>query len=384
MRGAWVVPLFALGGCNQLLGIEDVTVEERDASGAPDSASADPDAMPPDEACDGWDYAPSNVPCTEPNGMMFTIAADSLVTYDTDSGVISVGTAPPSEVVAQAEGGPDVRMIVVDGFTSGDYSLLTVTGSRPLVIVVHGTAAIGGGIRMQNGATTCSGGAGIDSALSAGGGGGGGGGMADVGGPGGPGASAGAGTGGSAAGDDVLRPLVGGCAGGDGGDSRGLSGGAGGVGGAGGGALQIAARDRIDLSSIGSLDVGGNGGTGGTGGAGGGGGGAGGALLLEAPAIEIDGYLCAGGASGGEGGPMGANGAKGGCLPATTSNGSAAGGNGGSGGVNGDLAGAPGGGYTGSNGGGGGGGGAAGRIHLRGEVSGAPTQFNPAWTEASL
>src|SRR5687768_5218098 len=138
MRGAWLVPLFAVGGCNQLLGVEDVTVEA-DASGEPDSAVAPDGASAPDavpQPCPGWDYAPSNVPCTEPNAMMFTIAADSLVTYDTDTGDISFGTEPPSQVVAQADGGPDVRRIVVDGFTSGDYSLLTVTGSRPLVIVV--------------------------------------------------------------------------------------------------------------------------------------------------------------------------------------------------------------------------------------------------------
>ncbi|MEO8801637.1 MAG: serine/threonine-protein kinase [Polyangiaceae bacterium] len=107
------------------------------------------------------------------------------------------------------------------------------------------------------------------------------------------------GFGGATYGTATLVPLVGGSAGGAG-DL---------VAGAGGGAIELVAGTSIVVGPIGVVSVGGGGGSAGDTIHGSAGGGSGGALLVEAPAVTIDGTLAAngGGGGGGSGAGMGAD-----------------------------------------------------------------------------
>ncbi len=151
-------------------------------------------------------------------------------------------------------------------------------------------------------------------------------------------------------GDSSLVPLFGGSAGG------GCEPGAYSCGG--GGAFQISARVRIDVLLGATVDAGGQGGK--SQGTGGGGGGSGGAILLEAPIVEIAGFVSVNGGSGAS--PI-ANGtdASPTLAPVSGPRGDA---NRGSGGTGSDAMGIAGAGEPGLNSGGGGGGG-AGRIRIR-------------------
>jgi hypothetical protein len=96
--------------------------------------------------------------------------------------------------------------------------------------------------------------------------------------------------------------LAGGCDAGDGGDAISNGGGRG----RGGGAIELVALGSITIT--GTINASGAGGSGGKNGSGGGGGGAGGIIVLDAPAIAINGKCFANGGGGGEG----ASGASGG------------------------------------------------------------------------
>jgi hypothetical protein len=258
---------------------------------------------------------------------------------------------------------------------------ITVTGTRPLIIVAEGHVLIAANINLSAnkhlagpGAQTTGAGAG-----GVGGeflgmwdwqcGGGGGGGYGTSGAMGGssdwsnypPGAA------GAAYGSSPADPLVGG--------SRGGAGGRGGGGGGGGGALQITSGVAISVGAATISAAGGGGAGGGVGAVGGGGGGSGGEILLEAPSISIVGALAANGGGGGGGGgagghsaPPGLDGANGGSGTTPAAGGAEGvpqGSIGGSGaaGLAGSFASAGAGGGYNSKGGGGGGG--AGKIWLR-------------------
>ena len=155
-----------------------------------------------------------------------------------------------------------------------------------------------------------------------------------------------------------LQPLRGGSGGGMGG----TNGGNGADGGGGGGAIQLSSLSSIALASA-RVFAGGAGGAGTATDVGGGGGGAGGAILIEAPAITIEGGFVTAGGGGGGGGNGGAAGQN------ARDDGTAAmgGGNGGRGATGTDAANNE---VTAANGTGnvdgtGGGGGGAGIIHLR-------------------
>jgi hypothetical protein len=133
----------------------------------------------------------------------------------------------------------------------------------------------------------------------------GGGGFGGPGGRGGAGGTVAGGAGGVAHGAPDLVPLRGGTGGGGGAPDQ-----DGGGGGWGGGAVQIASRAWIFVTESGVIDASGEGGYGGRldGSAepglergSGGGGGSGGGILLEAPAIRIDGWVTANGGGGGMG-----------------------------------------------------------------------------------
>lgn len=230
--------------------------------------------------------------------------------------------------------GTDACVLVVGNMGVGPGSTLRVEGSRPLIVVASGNITIGGeldasAVGPESGAGGFRGGVQdrVDGDGLGGGmagehiesfddGGGGGGGLCGFGGGGGDGGAAAGGEGGDRAPTMWrLEPLVGGSGGGRG---RGafLAGGTSnaGLGGAGGGAIQLSAQGSIAVS--GAILVGGGGGLGGDvqgGGSvnwgSGGGGGSGGAILLEAPVVDVSGFL---NAAGGGGGAVGNNTGRGG------------------------------------------------------------------------
>jgi hypothetical protein len=262
---------------------------------------------------------------------------------------------------------------------------VTVTGTRPLIIVAYHDAAVTGSIDLGAHGRVAGPGAAVigpglggpgDSfvaspegdRISSGGGG------AGHGSPGAPGGTqseaAPPGAAGTVYGAQPSDPLIGGAPGGLGGDGSAAF--DIGAPGAGGGALQISSATSISITGP-HIAAGGGGGAGAGGSqAGGGGGGAGGEIFLEAPSLTVASILAANGGGGGAGGsgaggPQSTAGADGaiGATPAPGGTGVVQGSDGGAGaaGQAGSFADAqPG---VGGNSKGGGGGAGAGRIWLR-------------------
>ncbi len=243
--------------------------------------------------------------------------------------------------VAQA-GGHSIDILAFRSLTLDPGNTLTLTGSNPVILAVHGTATISGVIDASANGTTP--GAGGNNCAAASNGtastqnywepGAGGGGQAAAGGAGGnsegnntpsPGGAAG-----SAHGTGTV-PLTGGCAGGLPHVSNPNLGYSPAVG-AGGGGVQISAADLLDVTGGTIKANGSNGGPGEVGtctgttqdGTGGAGGGSGGTILLEGSTVNAGTYQATGGAggaggtsnapnghAGGPGGPGGAAGAAG-------------------------------------------------------------------------
>jgi hypothetical protein len=228
------------------------------------------------------------------------------------------GVVPATE--AQAAGNPDLFVLRVRDFLVGPNTRLAVLGTRALVVLASGEISIDGILEVSaSGSTGGPGGydgggrGGAGSGPGGGGGGENGGSLGtSSGGGGGGGSGANGGAGGLGGTSDAISPPVGPAAGGAGTTDRTLhplhggSGGGGGSaagdnGGGGGGALQLSAATAIQVwGSI--IAVGGGGGRGkatGTDFGAGSGGGGGGAVLLEAPVINVVGYIAFGGGGGG-------------------------------------------------------------------------------------
>ncbi|HUS62954.1 MAG TPA: hypothetical protein VMZ28_00375 [Kofleriaceae bacterium] len=312
--------------------------------------------------------------------------------------------ADATGVPVEQLGGGSAWAIHARSLTVEAGASLTITGSRPLIVVVDGVITVEGTISVENGADLADceeagvaqpGGAGDDQC----GGGGGGGGFQEEGGDGGgcvdgeeaetPAA------GGLMAVRDTLEPLRGGCSGAAGGkfDTDEITAAAGGRG---AGGLQLIARDRIIIGSGGLIDAAGQGGEGGHMGdtnevsGGGGGGGSGGGVLLEAPLMVLDdeSRVCASGGGGGGGGDAGTGadgepGQPGQCFDGRADGGGASGdaGAGGQGGTTALLSGSGGAPSPSNLASGGGGGGAGGviRIHTVGALV-APDPWSPTAT----
>ena len=315
-------------------------------------ATAMPDTSVPPPPPATFAYAPSNVALA---GLDFTRAPASTlgcgVTQIDTSGAVTLANwcgSAPTPLIRPQSGGPELVVLPLTGLTVAAGSTLRVVGSRPVVLMVQGTARIAGSIDVSardaapgpGGNSMCNeskggngrGTSGLDG--SGGGGGGfgtqGGAGGTDIDQPGGPGI---------VRGNDTLVPLIGGCSGGPGGGCPGVPGG-------GGGGVQISVSAELTVS--GSIQAKGGAGALGCGNdAGGTGGGSGGAILLEADALRVSGsMLSLGGGRGGNG--------QGGSV----------------GGAGATRVGEPGGrGSDGSGSGGGGGGGGYGRLRLRGVTS---------------
>lgn len=347
----------------------------------------------------GWMYATNFNPCSL--GTVTDVDIQTAVTYDSDIGQSTTGMNLGMGTLLQRPGAPTVRMLAFEDLRITPQGTLTVTGATPLLIAAN-TVTIGGAIDLsgENGAVdpSCDAQPGIANDQAAGGGGGGG--FGSVGGMGGEGGLAGTATGNAQGGSPIataFSPLRGSCTGRPGGKPA-SSNATAGSGGYAGGAIQITAHDSIDIA--GAIRANGGGGTGATStpsgcaggscGAGGGGGGAGGVIFLEAPQINFTGQqakLCANGGGGGGGAGGGAiastsTGGGGLCgnVPGNAGSGVNSGGNGGGGGFvvqpNG-ISGADGN-NTIAMSAGGGGGGSAGRIGIRGTVTGTRQVESPA------
>jgi hypothetical protein len=310
----------------------------------------------------------------DPNGALQDRTASSGGTIDTETGAIT-GLRMPGEgildgidfeVRTPTAGGPDVGV-----FRFGKLALQgtwIVGGPNALAIVSLGDVSIQGVLDLRG---DCSGNnagpggsAGADRDETASGDGGGTGGTEDGGGMGPPDYSGGGGggygadggnggdqgqgqgPGGGADWGDPTLAILGGGGGGGGGGGQGGGDPTGGVGGGGGGAVQIIANGKVllrvdPIAQPSGVNAGGCGGKGGSNGGAGGGGGAGGAILIEAPALELDGAHLAvngGGGGGGNNSTATGTGASGALATtrATAGQGGAGSGNGGQGGAAGD------------------------------------------------
>jgi hypothetical protein len=257
------------------------------------------------------------------------VATGRIVTVDTDSGAITrddgvviraAGAAGDASGILfriEAQGGayPELAIFAASAITIRSGATLRAVGTRALVLLSSGNAAIEGVLDVSAvGTTAGSGGGDGGTSRTAGGDPGGGepGTLADIGdghqGAGGGGGHAAAGgeggsddflfviavggAGGAAIADVDGSPLVGGGGGGAGADA-----GSGGDGGGGGGAVQITSNRQIRV--LGVIRAHGAGGA--QGDRSGGGGGAGGTIVLEAPEITVsaDAILAANGGGGG-------------------------------------------------------------------------------------
>ncbi len=281
-----------------------------------------------DEDC--WilfDYTPSNF---DPNALDPASAPDVILdcaaTYDSSnpSGFSDWCGQPAPIMVVDTAPVLDVVIVTLQSFAITSTGSLTISGDKPVILAVYGDVTIDGQIMANadgaqpgpggNASGHCSSGTGDDgdsfqfgSDGSGAAGGGGGFGL--------PGAQGGCsygglftcndtpgGNGGSAEGTADLKPLRGGCAGGEGGVD-GSSPGGGGPGGGGGGAVQISAAGSLLVSGIISAAGGGGSTHDVQRSHGGGGGGSGGAVLLEGNTATIasGAWVTANGGGGGAG-----------------------------------------------------------------------------------
>lgn len=368
MRIALLLACALLGGCDKLFGLSVVS-----------------DDTTIDAASDG---APVDAPCLG-QGILTALCVASPQPMIMLTSAIDTSSDPRCRQVRQ-DNGPELCVLDANDIVVSE--VVTVTGTRPLVLLATNTIEIANaldvssrrGIRVGAAAQpACTSGNGTIGQQGAGGGAGGT--FGFVGGTGGAGQSGSANppAGGTPKPVTPQTGVYGGCSGGDGGLS-----GASGVNmvakaGAGGGAVYAIAGSQIHITLTGSINASGAGGDGAPAKtSGGAGGGAGGFIALDAPMIVIDGSLYArGGAGGGGGGSTQA------ALPGTEATGplgaisggaAPAGGSGGGDGC-GAPAGTVGGFASSALYGGGGGGGACGRIRLYGTKSGIGL-INPAPT----
>lgn len=316
-------------------------------------------------------YVPSNF--TESQLPVVTapalnITCDASLNTSSNSPSLSapcVATQPAMAILTSPLPGVPEYLLVESGpFSLSAGSTLTITGTRPVIFAVLGSANISGRVRARNPmqpslCTSLMGTGANGQSLGAGSGGGG---HSTVGGNGGTNMGAGA-QGGRIYGAANVIPLLSGC-----------SGGGTNTGGAGGGAIQISARDDVMINGF--IAAVGAGGASGTFLEVPGGGGSGGSILLEGRSVMLlnGSFLSTNGGGGAEGTPLsgsggvdGADGNETSSMPAPGGAGTSSAGNGGNGGSG--LA-PPQAGFASSGSAGhGSGGGAAGRIRLNATAS---------------
>jgi hypothetical protein len=278
------------GGGNQGLQ-SDAGSDAPSESSTTDSPVGD---SPSGDASSGFGFKPSNLPDDFPtfeNGDVEISGPNCGIVTDPTSTLGMVCAPSPNysmKVVKQGDG-TDVMVFSMKNLHIKDDADLFFDGPLPAVFVVSGKVIIDGVVRTnpstfmnQAAAGGAEGTGSFMDGLGLGAGkkadlatklGGGGGSFCGLGG----GTNAG-----STYGDPTCVPLLGGSSGGSGYSTSG----------AGGGAIQIVAKESIEVSATGVIDFGGGGGTFGSGG------GAGGMILLESPTISIAGVLAANGGGG--------------------------------------------------------------------------------------
>ena len=379
-----------LAGCS--FDTSNLAVDDDGAATQPDADRFAPDADPAviDAAVvpDAVPGTPDATPCSFDQDICDTGEPDGPLAINVDTN-FDTDNDPLCRTLAQVNG-PNVCLVVLDGFTLNTGANFIATGSRPLVIASVGdidvnslidvssriSGQIGAGANFEDCAVAAN-----PQGDAGGSGGGAGGSFGGKGGDGGTGdddtssGNDGEGDGGTAS-SAVSQPgvLRGGCPGGAGAvrNNSALT-----LPGNGGGALLLLTPANINLNAGSAILATGAGGTGGDGNdhAGGGGGGSGGHVILDAANINLGGSISANGGGGGEGGTRfsggndvdGDDGADGGLATTRASGGAGSefGGNGGGGSSQADLDGENG---NDSDAAGGGGGGGAGFIILRGTV----------------
>ncbi len=334
------VLLVLAAGCRQVLGLESPTHGASDAgidayipdAGPCSAASAqcisdvlrtcsNPGAMPVDTTCSwGCVSGGNGAHCGElvPAGggvLPGDLTPDTTLVDTTLSGVSliinadtgAIGTLAQPTVIRPSGTGVmnGIDYAVRNGVAIFRFGSLTISGgvgpygSHALALVADGAISVTGVLDMRAPCInqgSLGGSPGGNPGMAATGQGGGGGGSSGIGGSGGGyggvggrGGLNGVNSTGPAFGDAQITKLAGGGGGG---------GGSGGAGGAGGGAVQLVSNTSISIP--GGINAGGCGGKTSSGtGNGGGGGGAGGTILLEAPAITINGKLAVNGGGGG-------------------------------------------------------------------------------------
>lgn len=350
-----------------------------------EAGAVDPDAQPPDapplENCTNFSTV-LNACEIGTYGAALSLSGSKV--YDTGTHELAddPGGNPTTPMFRDVTiGGNQITLLVLEGFTLQSAARLRVIGPRAFGIVSTGTITIVGTIDATDGGagarsatvcmTTSSEGkvGGNNNSGSGGASGGGGGGFRGMGGKGGLGDNNAQDIEGGAGGAALaLAPtIIGGCPGGRGGNQQNQ--GTGGAGGApGGGVLLIS---KMQLSIPGVVNAGGGGGKAGAGAdGGGGGGGSAGMIVLEAPAIMINGFAVANGGSGGAGaGDAAGQDGNPGTISALSASGGLASGGGGSGGNGGATAQNNGLQPGNANDGGGGGGGGVGYVTMMGTMT---------------
>ena len=270
------------GGGTQLDGgVDDTEVAVDSGTGG---------ATPPKNALN---FAPTNAPNVVADGTS-NIQISGNCTFDTTAGTANClyDSDYRFQKITQTDvDQTEIGVFVMGSLIVGPNATITVTGSRPLVLVTSGAMTIKGMMTAMPGVETNRSNGGGYSAPLAGatdhkgrGPGGGGAPTGTNGGGGGAYCGKGGGTnGGTPYGSAEISPLDGGSSGGMGFD---LAGG-------GGGAIQLVSSTSITLTSQAKINVGGGGGV-----LYGDGGGSGGAVLLEAPVVTMGGTIAANGGSG--------------------------------------------------------------------------------------
>jgi len=381
----WLIVALVGGGCNSILGINELTVVD-----APPGTETDIDAFIPADASVPIDSvdAPPNMLCSM---LADECYMDPLPAGDIVLGAVNTETDGRCTSVTQTNG--QTFCAIVGGSIKILAAGAVITGDKPLMLVATTTITIDGDLDAGSTGAPARSGPGIGGTPNPcnnpntggggqdGGGGGAGGTFSTKGGDGGDGAGNMGGNGANATNAQVPTTIRPGCRGGTGGKS------ATGVGGNGGGAILLVAGTSITISD--RVIANGAGGTGASATqGGGGGGGSGGMIALESPMIilEAGAELSANGGGGGEG-TITTNADEG--EESTAWNVVAAGGTGGSGeggaggagaaalinaakGANGTT-------DSGNDGAGGGGGGGHGVVWLKGTLSGAGmTKISPS------
>jgi hypothetical protein len=310
----------APGACG--CGNPDVDSDGDGAADCVDDCPANPLGAEAASGC-GLGFAPVNVDVTalEPQHAATTTVIDCAAVLDT-SGTPRFAAwcsgAQPRLTLQPQTTGPELVVVALQALDVRSNGRLTITGTRPAVLVVFGAATVAGVIDASASGVAPGAGGDIGCGTSAGGdvatcsagsdetGGGGGGGFGTAGGRGGDGDDCSGRDGGVVRGMPSLVPLLGGCHGG----AAGLCSGRG----AGGGAFQLSVGGALTVT--GSLSANGGAGPARCSGTyvGGGGGGSGGAIRAEALALSTAGAT------------VQVNGGKGGNT--TASSGTGTGGNG--------------------------------------------------------